>query len=260
MTVCPIETIDDPAIAIFRNLKDRELAARHGRFIAESEFVVRRLLASTFPVDRVLLTDRRVAEIAPLVPPGVPVFSAPAQLVNQIVGYRFHSGVIASGIRVPGPTLDAVVPATGRVRLVVCPEISNNENLGGLIRVAAAFGATGLVLGERSCDPFFRQSIRVSMGTIFSVPVVQSSDIGADLRRMGGMNVERVAAVLDESAEVLSTFRPSPRTAVLFGNEAQGLAPEHVALCDRTLTVPMKLGTDSLNVAVSAGIILHHLA
>ncbi|MDW8263653.1 MAG: RNA methyltransferase, partial [Phycisphaerales bacterium] len=148
----------------------------------------------------------------------------------------------------------------GPVLLVVCPEISNSENLGGLIRVSAALGATAMLLGERSCDPLFRQTIRVSMGAIFSLPIGQSRDCLADLRDLQRLGVTRIATVLDESATPLASFGPRPpRCALLFGNEAQGLPPAYVDLCERRLTIPMCLGTDSLNVAVAAGIILHHL-
>jgi tRNA G18 (ribose-2'-O)-methylase SpoU len=259
MPIERIDSLDDPRIAVFRDLKDRDLAARHGRFIAEGEFVVHRLLVSSFQTEAVFAAERREAEMAALVPPHVPLLLAPQQLMNQIVGYRFHTGVLASGIRRPAPKLADVLRPRGEAMLVVCPEISNSENLGGLIRVAAGFGATAVLLGERSCDPFFRQAIRVSMGTIFSLPVVQSENIHTDLELLKSMNVERIATVLDETATPLAASQINTgRIAILFGNEAQGLTNDHLAHCDHRVTIPMRLGTDSLNVAVSAGIILHH--
>jgi tRNA G18 (ribose-2'-O)-methylase SpoU len=255
-----IESIDDPRIAPYRALKDRELARDGGRFIAEGEHVVRRLLRSRYETESVLLSDRRVAEIAPQVQSGVTVYSAPAEVVNQILGYKFHSGVIACGLRGPRPSLDEVIPPDRTpLTLVICPEMANAENMGGMVRVAAAFGADALILGQRCCDPFWRQSIRVSMGTIFRLPLVQSHDLLADLNRLRHeWDVELSATVLDESAEPLSAARRGPKLGLLFGNEAQGLPPEIVDACDRRITIPMKLGTDSLNVAVAAGIILFH--
>ncbi|HEV8292983.1 MAG TPA: hypothetical protein VGP94_13705, partial [Tepidisphaeraceae bacterium] len=105
----PIMTIDnlsDPRIDVYTRLKDREVAAMDGRFIAEGELVVRRLLASTYQTESVLLADRRVEEIAPIVPEFVTIYSAPADLVNQIVGFKFHSGVMACGRRGPTMSLD----------------------------------------------------------------------------------------------------------------------------------------------------------
>jgi tRNA G18 (ribose-2'-O)-methylase SpoU len=223
---------------------------------------VRRLLASDFPVESVLVARRRAEEIASLAAArgAPPVYVAPDAMMHEIIGYKFHSGVIACGLRKPLPTLEQVVPRDRKpLTLVVCPEISSNENLGSLVRISAAFGAAAMLLGERSADPFFRQSIRVSMGTIFSLPVLQSQDLMRDLARLKmEWDVELIASVLEESAEPLSSAARRERVAILFGNEAQGLSREYLDLCDRRVTIPMQLGTDSLNVAVAAGVFLYH--
>ncbi|MBC8108636.1 MAG: RNA methyltransferase [Anaerolineae bacterium] len=256
-----ISSIDDPRIANYRDVKDRELAVMsNDLFMVESEQLVRRLLASSFEVESVLVTEKRAAEIAALVPANVPVFIAAAEVVNQIIGFKFHSGMMAIARRGTSPTLEEVIADKQRALIVVCPEIANTENLGSMIRIAAAFGADAMLIGERSCDPFFRQSVRVSMGAVFKLPIVRSTNIIADLRSLHERGVELVATVLDESAEALGDVKPPPRVAVLFGNEAQGLSPDHIALCGRRVTIPMKLGTDSLNVAVAAGVFLYHFS
>jgi len=260
MGLYPIESLDDTRVAPYRNLKDRELARMGGLFLAEGEHVVRRLLASRFPTESVLLARRRVQEIAPLVPEHVPVYAAADELVHQIIGFKFHSGVIACGRRVPGPTLEQIVtPRERPLTLVICPEIANAENLGSLIRISAGFGADAMILGEHSCDPFWRQTIRVSMGTVFRLPIVRSDSLLNDLRRLRqDWAVELAATVLGPSAESLVDAGRSARLGILFGNEAQGLGEGYVAACDRRVTIPMKLGTDSLNVGVAAGVILYH--
>lgn len=254
--IVTVQSLDDPRVAAYRNLKDRELAREGGRFIAEGELVVRRLLASDWPVESVLLADRRVEEIAPLVPAGVLVFAAPADVVNRIIGFRFHSGVMAVGVRRPWPTLDELSRQwSERVTLVICPEIANTDNLGSLIRIGAGLGADAMVLGSRCCDPLYRQAIRVSMGAVFHLPIVRSDDLSSLKERY---SVELVAAVLDGSAEPLAHAARPARLGVLLGNEAQGLSDEVVASCDRRVTIPMSWGTDSLNVSVAAGIVLYH--
>jgi tRNA G18 (ribose-2'-O)-methylase SpoU len=91
------------------------------------------------------------------------------------------------------------------------------------------------------------------------MPIIRSQDILADLRRLReAYGVQLLASVLDESAEPLAGARRPARMALLFGNEAQGLSKQHIAACDRRVTIPMKLGTDSLNVSVAAGIFLYH--
>jgi tRNA G18 (ribose-2'-O)-methylase SpoU len=255
-----IESLDDPRLAAFKNLKDRDLAQGGGRFIAESEQVVRRLLASDFPIESVLVAQRRTAELTPIVPANVPLFVVPDAMMHQVVGFKFHSGVLACGKRKPPETLQRIMERLPpRATIVICPEIANTENLGSLIRIAAGFGADAMLLGERSCDPFYRQSIRVSMGTVFSLNLMQSQDLLSDLSEMKKQwGVEMIATVLDETAQPLSEARRGDRVGLLFGNEAQGLPEEILAVCDRQVTIPMKLGTDSLNVAIAAGVAMYH--
>jgi tRNA G18 (ribose-2'-O)-methylase SpoU len=251
--------LDDTRIHAYTALKDRDVARQGGRFIAEGEHLLRRLLASDYGIESVFLSERR-AELANLIPEAVPVYVAPSEVLNQIIGYKFHSGVLACGLRGPRRTLEEIIPrAQSRLRIVICEDINNAENLGGIVRVAAGFGADALVLGERCVDPFWRQCVRVSMGTIFSLPLVQSENLLADLKKLReGWKVELVATVLANDAEMLGTATPSPRMALLFGGEAQGLTAAAIAACDRRITIPMHLGTDSLNVAVTAGIFLYH--
>jgi tRNA G18 (ribose-2'-O)-methylase SpoU len=260
MPVIPIASLADPRVALYRNLKDRELERRGRHFIAEGEHLTRRLLASDFPVDSVMLAERRVEEMAPLVPDHVPAYVVIQELMNEIVGLKFHSGVLACGRRKPRQTIDQVIPRDkDELTLVICPEISNVENIGTMIRIAAAFGADAMVLGERCHDPFWRQSVRVSMGTIFRLPLAQSDDLLHDLRRLREeWGVELVASVLDETAEPLATAKCGRKLGILFGSEAQGLGREWIDACERRVTIPMKHGTDSLNVAVAAGIFLYH--
>lgn len=256
----PVTSIDDPRLDPYRALKDRELARDGNRFIAEGELVVRRLLGSDYPVESVLLAERRAQRLAPLVPGHVPVYVVPEELLRQIIGYKFQSGVIAVGRRKPQILLEQL-PAlrNQRVTLVICPETASAQNMGALIRISAAFGIDAMVLGERCCDPFWRQSIRVSMGTIFSLPLVFSTDLVRDLALMREQwGIELAAAVLDDHAEPLKAASRANRLGIVFGNEAQGLDDRIVSLCDRKVTIPMRTGIDSLNVAVAAGIFLHH--
>jgi len=131
--------------------------------------------------------------------------------------------------------------------------------LGSLLRITGAFVADAVILGERCCDPFYREPICVSMGAVFHLKLVQSRGLLADLRRLRERwGVQLVGSVLDDKAEPLAGAARPERLALLFGNEAQGLGADCLALCDRQVTIPMKLGADSLNVAVAADVFLHH--
>jgi len=256
-----IDNLDDPRLSVYRRLKERELAKLEGRFIAESEHVVKRLLASPYLTDSVLVAQRQLNEIAPLVPTDVPLYVVSDQAIHDVVGFRFHTGVIACGYRGQGASLDDITSSKESSTIVVCPDLISHENLGSIIRIAAGFGADGMLLGPQCCDPFYRLAIRVSMGTVFSMPICRSNDLIADLKRLRDeKDYDVVATVLDESAEELPSVPRSKKLAILFGNEAQGLSREITDACNRKVTLPMKRGTDSLNVSIAAGIFLYHFS
>ena len=266
MPVQQIANLADPRIAVYRDLKDRELVARDGLFIAEGAYAVQRMLAAGIETHSLLLAHRRVEEFVALVPDDVPLYVLPNELIHHVVGFKFHSGVIACGRRPANKTLDSVLAddtqAQGPDTIVVCPQVINHENVGAMLRVAAAFGAKAMVLGPESCDPYWRRAIRVSMGAVFTLPVVNSNDLQRDLERLKEQwTYQLAAAVTDPDAGPLAhAVRPGDpdRLALLFGSESHGLDDQWVQMCDRRITIPMQLGTDSLNIAVAAAVFLYH--
>jgi tRNA G18 (ribose-2'-O)-methylase SpoU len=155
----------------------------------------------------------------------------------------------------------AVKALPEKMLLVVCPNCDNPENLGAIIRIASAFRADGLLLGDACCDPFSRRVIRVSMGNIFQFAIRESRDLAVDLNRLRQeFGFETMGTVLSEAALPLKTIQRPRRLALLLGNEADGLTQEWLDLCDQLATIPMPPDVDSLNVAVAAGIFLHQFS
>jgi len=187
------------------------------------------------------------------------VFVVPDDDVEKIVGFNFHRGVLACGRRRPGRKLDEVAQSQVEPTIVVCPDVQDPENMGAMLRIGSALGVTALMLGRRCADPFSRRVLRVSMGAALRLPLIESDDLPGDLRRLQReFHCELVATVLDDEAHPLDQIHRAGRVAILFGSEGHGLERTLVDLCDRKVTIPMLPGTDSLNVAVAAGIVLHH--
>jgi tRNA G18 (ribose-2'-O)-methylase SpoU len=259
-----VQSLHDPALAVYCDLKRSNLTRHSGRFIAEGDKVVVRLLESDFDVESVLAAQSHVNSVLPLLEsrPTTALFVAADDLVPQIVGFNFHRGLLACGIRKPRSDLASLCGNADRpLRLVVCPDVQGPDNLGQIIRTSCALGIDGLITGPLAGDPFSRRVLRVSMGTAFSLPIYESRDLAADLARLRDQqSVELVAAVLDESAITIYDFRCPDRAAILFGSEGHGLPRELIELCNHRVTIPMDRNTDSLNVAVAAGIVLHHFA
>jgi tRNA G18 (ribose-2'-O)-methylase SpoU len=255
-----IDSPDDPRLAAYRNLKRTNLTRWSGIFIAEGDKLVRRLLASDFETVSVVVAQSELDELTPRVPANVPLYVVGDAWVEHLVGFNFHRGILACGRRKPNPILEAVVPpAPSLCTLIVCPDVQDPENLGAILRIGAAFGASPIILGRRSADPWSRRVLRVSMGAALKLPIARCDDIDGALERLGReMNVELAATVLDKNAEPLDQAGRTDRFGLVLGSEGHGLEARWIERCDRRITIPMRPGTDSLNVAVAAGIFLHH--
>ena len=263
MPSVPIADLDDPRVAIYRQLKATNRTRGSGQFVVEGEKLLDRLLSSPFSMASVLVGDRDEGRVAAKVPAGVPVYVLPHAALDLLVGFNFHQGVLACGVRRAWPGMDERAEKMGqRATVVVCPRLDNPENLGALIRLADVFGVDVVLAGPRCPDPLSRRVLRVSMGTALRVPVIVSE--GPALERDVARLVARwgftmAATVTAPDAEPLDTFVRPGRLALLLGSESAGLEPEWIARCERRLTIPMRPGAESLNVAVAAGIILHHV-
>lgn len=260
MPVIRISSIDDARIAPYRNLKKSNQTRWSELFIAEGRLLVERLLASDYEVHSVLLDERYAVSFLPRIADTVPIYVTDDGSVEQIVGFNFHRGVIACGRRRAGVDLANVLPRDAeRLTVVVCPQTQDPENLGGVLRNCAAFDVDAVLLGQSCADPFSRRVMRVSMGTVLKLPLVQSADLQHDLKRLRERwRMQLVATVLDDRAEQLAAATRPERLTLLFGGEAHGLASHWLEMCDRRITIPMQRGTDSLNVAVASGIFLYH--
>ena len=255
-----IERLDDPRLDPYRNLKSTNLTRWSNQFIAEGLLVVERLLASQFEVVSVVASRKVERQVVPLVRQALPLYLLDHTLAEKLVGYTFHTGVLACGVRRPSPPVEALLGAPhSRSLLAVCPNVNDPENIGAIIRLSAGFGLSGVLLGPECADPFSRRVLRVSMGTAFTVPIRETRDLQSDLLHLRDEHhVELATAVLDAGAEPLETARCGERMALLFGNEKHGLDKDWIELCGRKLTIPMAPGADSLNVAVAAGIFFHY--
>ena len=261
-TLVPIAEADDPRVAAYLDIQERDLVGRRGGFVAEGEVVLRAAIRSgRHQLDSVLIAEKRTAGLAPLLaqlPDTVPVYLAPQPVMDAITGFHIHRGVLAFGRSAPaldGDTLFAAMPARAVVLGLV--GIANHDNMGGLFRNAAAFGAAAVVLDADCCDPLYRKAIRTSVGAALSLPFVKMQSAAAMLDLFERHGFEALA--LSPSGATRLADLPTPaRAAVLVGAEGPGL-PDAVMARARTVSIPMAGGFDSLNVAVTAGIVLHQL-
>ena len=170
----------------------------------------------------------------------------------QIAPTRQTQGVLAV-VAVPAARL----APTGVV--VYLDRVQDPGNVGGVIRCAAAFGASGVACSPGCADPFSPRAVRASAGQAIVFPVQAEAAFAplADaVRRAGGV----VAATASRVGVALSRWRPRVPLLLALGNEGQGVSQEVASLCAGQVSVPLRDGVESLNVAATAAVILASLA
>jgi tRNA G18 (ribose-2'-O)-methylase SpoU len=256
--------IDDPAdprVAPYMDIRERDLAGRQGRFVAEGKVVLNVLFsARRFEAESVLLLENRLAgmtETLKSAPAEVPVYVASGDVLDGIAGFHMHRGVLAIGRKRPPETIETLLEALPeRALVVVLVGIANHDNIGAIFRNAAAFGADAILLDETCCDPLYRKAIRVSVGAALKVPFAVASETGSLVDTLGKHGFEQIALSPQGTVDCRDMERPQ-RLALWFGTEGEGL-PEALMRRLKTVKIAMAGGFDSLNVAAASAITLHH--
>ncbi|SCB11159.1 TrmH family RNA methyltransferase [Rhizobium hainanense] len=258
---------DDPRIAEFCNIRERDLTGRENRFIAEGTVVLRLLAgahaaAGDFIAEKVLLLKNRVAglsDIIDTIPSNVPIYVAEAEVLDGIVGFHLHRGVLALGRRTAEGGLDAFLARLPRQALVLAGcGISNHDNMGSMFRNAAAFGAAAVLLDESCCDPLYRKALRVSVGSILTVPYRRQSS-GVELLAALAERGFAIWSLSPRGAVDIRDVPASERMALVVGTEGDGL-PDNILSAFGSVRIPQAPGLDSLNVATASGIALFEMA
>lgn len=261
--VIPIDDPDDPRIAAYRHIREADLVGRRGQFIAEGEVVLRLLLSQSrhAPISA-LIAEKRIERLGPVLsaaPPEVPIYAAGQAVMDAIVGFPIHRGILALARRALEPEPEALLAslAPGALALALFG-IANHDNMGGLFRNAAAFGVDAVLLDAESCDPLYRKAIRVSVGGALVTPFARmnaQTDPIALFKRLGF----EALALTPRGTTPLSALRRQGRTVLMLGAEGPGL-PDDLIDRARGVSIPIRAGFDSLNVATTSGIALFHLS
>ena len=258
-----LDSSEDAALDVFRELKSRRVDRASEGFVVEGRHLVERLLRSRLECTGVLLAASHARRLAPDLR-GLLDARAPAvwvlddAAIEELVGFPFHRGWLAAAKR---PLLDDGASWLENARTILAIDgVGDAENLGSLVRTARALGADGLLLGERAGDVFSRRSVRVSMGGVFDLPITRSVHLADDLRRLrDAQGLQVLAALASDDAQSPQSLALGERCALVVGSESDGIAADVLAVADARVSIPMARGADSLNVAVAAGILLWEL-
>jgi tRNA G18 (ribose-2'-O)-methylase SpoU len=248
----------DPRLADYRDLRDVELRkhleAEHGLFLAEGEKVVRRAVEAGFTPRSFLMAPRWLDGLADVLgTTDAPCYVMGEALAEEVTGFHVHRGALASLERRPLPSVDSVL--AGARSVLVLEDIVDHTNVGAILRCGAALGFDAVLLAPRCADPLYRRSIKVSMGSVFSLPWTRLPDWHDALPSLSALGFTTVALTLaPDSTPIEEAVAGLGKVALVLGSEGHGLSPRWEQSADRRAIIPMQEGIDSLNVAAATAV------
>jgi tRNA G18 (ribose-2'-O)-methylase SpoU len=185
-----------------------------------------------------------------------------SDVLEALTGFEYHQGVLAVARCPPERPLEDVLrdarasDSRARRLVVALDGVTWADNLGGIMRSAAALGATAVLAGERSASPWLRRAVRISMGGVLFVPVVHTKDLAAELQVLarGGF---RIVAADAHAGTRLPDYRFGDDACIVLGHEFEGVSPAVQSVCADAVTIPMTGAIDSLNVASAAAVMMY---
>ncbi|MEZ5924317.1 MAG: RNA methyltransferase [Hyphomicrobiaceae bacterium] len=217
-------------------------------------------------IRRLLLTDNAAHRLsaALVVRPTTPTSVSPRELDRELGSDTVHQGALVETAPLPETSLDDVLASVPRPLLVVLDQVTDPHNVGAILRSAAAFGVSALVMTRRHSPPPSGALAKSASGALELVPLLRVGNLARLLAELGEKGVERLG--LDSAAEealedVVSAGRPpSGAIALVLGAEEHGLRRLTKESCDRLVYLSTPGALRSLNVSNAAAIAMHHIA
>lgn len=260
----PVDGPGDPRLAEYAHVGDLDWLRAERLFVAEGRLVVRRLVEENrHDIRSIVVTPPALASLSDLLGRArCPVLVVAKDALASVTGFNFHRGCLALARR---PDALPALGAFTRARLLIALEgVGNPDNVGGLFRVAAAFGAGGVLLDPASGDPFYRKAIRTSMGSVLRLPFTRVGSWPSDLLTLADAGFQIVALTPSADATPLASYTrgvaADARLLLMVGSEGPGLSAAAFEVATAKIRIPIAAGVDSLNVVVAAGIALAALS
>jgi tRNA G18 (ribose-2'-O)-methylase SpoU len=248
----------DPRLGDYSHQTDVALrkarGTEHGLYLAESLLVLERAVRAGHRPRSVLSLAASVDDAVALVGPDIPVFTGPDAVLASLTGYDLHRGTVAAMERPALPSPESLLAHARRV--VILENVADPTNVGAIFRSVAGIGADAVLVTPRCSDPFYRRSIRVSMGTVLQVPWARLGDWASARELLAASGFHIAALALEPGAVSLRDFAAAApeRVALVLGEEGNGLTREAIEAADTVVQIPMAHGIDSLNVAATAAV------
>lgn len=239
----------------WRKLHRRKGREKYGSLLAEGPHLLMEAMDAGWKVRACLVEEGReqlLTEIPGIRQGSFPVYRLPAPLFRSLMDTETPQG-IAAELEIPRRREE--VSFREKETLLLLDAVQDPGNLGTILRTAEAAGATAVWLGRGTVDPYNSKTVRAAMGSLFRMPIRQADLSRAipDLRRQGFT----VVGTHPRTKTLHFQLAYPSRTAFLLGNEGRGVDSALERLVDGMVCIPMPGGVESLNVSVTAAVLLY---
>lgn len=260
MNIQKITNLQIKELEIYAQLSEGQLLHYYepdlGIFIAESPKVIARALEAGYTPLSILVEESQIkGEVLNIIGRcgDIPIYTASQDILTQLTGFHLTRGMLCAMRRKSLPQVEATIQNTRRI--VILEDVVNPTNIGAIFRSAAALNMDAILLTPACCDPLYRRSIRVSMGTVFQIPwtFLPSSEYIKSIQTLGYKTV--AFALRDDSIAIdAPELMQEEKLAIILGTEGEGLKSSTIQSSDYTVKIPMSHGVDSLNVAAASAV------
>lgn len=252
MEYTTITSRSNPQIKEWRKLTSTRGRKKAGAYLIEGFHLVEEAVAHGVPIRHLIITEAMRHTIPEYLVENTPQLTIiHDSIVSELAQTATPQGIFA----VVSIEENLSAEDIKRQRLLLLDHIQDPGNLGTMIRTADAAGFDAVILGEGTVDMYNDKVIRSTQGSLWHLPVLNAK-LDQFIPYLQSLGVHVYATTLQSDSTSLYDIDPSPNSAIIMGNEGQGIDPILIHLADETVYIPMSGAAESLNVAVAAGIVM----
>ncbi len=246
-----ITDANDPRIAEFISIRDHVLNSKD-LIIAEAEKLFLQLRASNKPIHKVLATP---AFIERHQLSGDNIFAADKKVLESVAGFKIEFEVLVLAEKPKDTALDQLDN-----RIIALNGLTSPENVGSIVRSSAAFGIKSMLMDEKTCSPYLRRCIRVSMGNIFAMKTHHALNVRGDLKRLKELGYTILSTANIPGSIDVADYKFPEKCVLIIGSEGHGIDQDILNLSDTILKIKIDPQVAHLNAANAAAIFLSKMS
>ncbi len=246
-----ITDTNDPRIAEFISIRDHVLNS-NDLIVAEAEKLFLQFRASGRVIHKILATPEFIQRHNLS---GENIFAAEKNVLESVAGFKIHFEVLLLAEKPKDTSLENLDN-----RIILLNGLSSPENVGSIVRSSAAFGIKSMMMDEKTCSPYLRRCIRVSMGNIFAMKTHHSINVRGDLKKLKELGYTILTTANIPGSIDVASFTFPEKCVLIIGSEGHGVDQDILNLSDTILKIKIDPQVAHLNAANAAAIFLSQMS